>query len=107
MTIKIATLNLCLGLQFKKDLIKEFILSESIDMAGPDSTDDFVAFQRGGGADGADRGGVPGYPGTAQVIRMNARTRARRERLPCFHRRDESRQSLRLLAANEKQNVGF
>ena len=31
MTIKIATLNLCLGLQFKKDLIKEFILSESID----------------------------------------------------------------------------
>ena len=38
---------------------------------------------------------------------MNARTRARRERLPCFHRRDESRQSLRLLAANEKQNVGF
>ena len=32
MTIKIATLNLCLGLQFNKDLIKEFILSESIDI---------------------------------------------------------------------------
>ena len=32
MPIKIATLNLCLGLQFKKNLVKEFILNEKIDI---------------------------------------------------------------------------
>ena len=31
MSIKIATLNLCLGLQFKKNLVKNFIKDEKID----------------------------------------------------------------------------
>ena len=32
MIIKIATLNLCLGLQYNKDLVKELVLNESFDI---------------------------------------------------------------------------
>ena len=37
--LKIATLNLCLGLRFKKDLVKEILLSNEIDILSLQETE--------------------------------------------------------------------